>query len=89
MKTEFTKIITLLLISVFFGLDAAEQKSGFVLYSLQNLSREKISTHRTLAECLQAGSRLQSIECFQIWKGKKRKKEIHSAVMDICNQDGK
>lgn len=85
--------IIILYLMFFMGI-AVWADSKFILFQLKGLDRRKVSVHRTLRDCLDAGKSFQSSECFQIWKRPKRKtpgveEQIRQNVMNICNQEGK
>ena len=76
-----TAIITLILVS-------AALYADFTLYQLDGISRKKISKHRTLQQCLDAGKNIPSIECAGSLT-RKPKIKTQSHVEDVCNREGK
>lgn len=61
--------------------------ADFTLYQLDGISKKKISKHRTLSECLDAGKNIPSIECSGSLT-RKRKPKTQSHVEDVCNREG-
>ena len=76
-----TAIITLILVS-------AALYADFTLYQLDGISKKKISRHRTLRECLDAGKNIPSIECAGSLT-RKPKTRTQSHVEDVCNREGR
>lgn len=87
--------IIILCLLFFMGI-AVWADAKFVLFQLTGISgRKKISTHRTLFDCLESGKKFQSIECTQVWKKTKPSKSetideaVRNHIMKVCNQEGK
>lgn len=76
-----TAFITLFLV-------CAALYADFTLFQLDGISKKKISTHRTLQQCLDAGKNIPSIECSgSLTRKRAPKKQSH--VESVCNQEGR